>query len=142
MTKAQPSAAPPRAWNLTLWAVQVILAAWMLLAALAKFTGATEIVATFNAIGLGDWFRYLIAALEVLGAVALLIPRLAGIAALAFVALLIGATITQILLAGAGAATPLTLLVLAAFTAWGRRSRTQQLWAQLNWRITEGTRRW
>lgn len=33
-------------------------------------------VELFNEIGLGQWFRYLTGGLEVVGAVALLIPRL------------------------------------------------------------------
>ncbi|MFD2350120.1 hypothetical protein ACFSTC_13410 [Nonomuraea ferruginea] len=46
----------------------------LLMAAMGKFTGAEPSVSTFEAIGWGDWFRYLVAVLEVAVAVCLLAP--------------------------------------------------------------------
>lgn len=130
-TQVAPSASGTgrrgRVRNVVLWAVQVLTAAGFLLAAFAKITGAPPVVATFDAIGFGDWFRYLIAALEIAGAAALLIPLLSGLAGLAFVALLTGAVVVHLFVIGEGVASALPLLVLAAVVAWGRRRRTAQL---------------
>ena len=68
--------------NVVLWVLQGVLAAAFLLLGFAKITGAESMVAAFEAIGAGQWFRYLVGALELLGAVGLLIPRLAGLAGL------------------------------------------------------------
>lgn len=117
-----------RGANIALWVVQVVTAAVFLMAAFAKFTGDAQAVATFEAIGFGDWFMYLIAGLETAGAVALLIPILSGLAGLAFVGLMIGAIVFGVaVFGGAGVAIPVVVLVLAAIIAWGRRGRTAEL---------------
>lgn len=115
--------------NVALWVLQVLAALWFLMAALGKVTGEVHSVVTFDAIGFGDWFRYLIAVLEVAGAVALFVPRLVGVAALAFVGLLVGAVLIQAFVVGSGVVMPVPLLVVAALIAWGRWSSTRQLWA-------------
>jgi uncharacterized membrane protein YphA (DoxX/SURF4 family) len=120
-----------RAANAVLWVLQVLAALCFLVAALGKFTGAEPIVATFDAIGVGDWLRYLVGVLETLGALALLVPRLAGLAALAFVGLMVGAAYTELVIADGSGALPLVLLLMCAVVAWGRWRRTAQLWASL-----------
>lgn len=117
-----------RAWHVVLWVLQVVTALWFVMAALGKFSGSPEIVATFHAIGFGAWFRYLIGALEVAGAVAMFIPRLTGLAATAFVVLLVGAVAVQAFAAGSGVLMPIPLLILSAIIAWGRRDGTARLW--------------
>lgn len=125
------SPAPLRpAWHRTLWVVQVVAAVGFAAAAAAKLSGSPEVVATFRAIGGGDWLRYLVAALELAGAVALFVPRLVGLAGVAFVALTVGATVTQ-LVTGASPVMALLMLVLSAVIAWGRRSSIGRLRADL-----------
>jgi uncharacterized membrane protein YphA (DoxX/SURF4 family) len=119
-----------RAGTAVLWVLRTITALGFLVAAAGKFTGDPQIVAAFDAIGLGDWFRYLIGVLEIAGAVGLVVPRLVGAAALAFVALMLGATLTQLAI-GASPVPPLVLLVCSAVIAWARRSATVRLWAGL-----------
>lgn len=103
-------------------------AAVFVLGALPKLAGAPQAVAGFDAIGFGDWVRYLIGALEVAGAAALLVPLLAGVAGLAFVGLMIGAVLTQLLVFGGEMVIyPTAMLVLVAIIAWGRRRRTARL---------------
>lgn len=118
---------PGRAAHVGLWIAQVVAAAAFLLAAAMKFSGQAQVVATFDTIGFGDWFLYLIAALETAGAVALLIPVLSGLAGLAFAGLMIGAVVVHLFVVGEGAALVAAYLVLAAVIAWGRRGRTAQL---------------
>ncbi len=111
---------PRRAIHVLLWILQVVTALGFVAAALGKFTGSPEIVATFHAIGLGDWFRYLIGALEIAGAVAMFIPRLTALAALCLAALMAGALLVQVFVVGSGATAPLPLLVTSVLIAWGR----------------------
>ena len=132
---AQRSAAPdptyrprPRpAVNVLLWILQVVTALAFAVAALGKFTGSPEMVATFHSIELGDWFRYLVGALELAGAVAMFVPRLTGLAALCLAALLVGALMVQVFVVGSGAAAPVPLLVVSTLIAWGRWGSTRRL---------------
>jgi len=71
-----------RAANVALWALQALLALQFAMAGLAKIFGDPAMVDMFATIGVGQWFRYLVGALEVSGAVGVLIPRLSGAAAL------------------------------------------------------------
>ncbi|MFI6390668.1 DoxX family protein [Nonomuraea sp. NPDC050547] len=114
-----------------LWILQVVTAAAFLLAALGKFADAEPAASTFDAIGAGDWLRYLVGALEVAGVIGLLVPPLTGLAALAFAALMAGATLIQLLVMGGGAFLPLVLLALSLVIAWGRWSSTAKLWSAL-----------
>ena len=121
-----------RAWNVTLWVLQIVAATAFVLVAAAKFTGAQLEVTTFHAIGLGDWFRYLVGGLEIAGAAGLLVPRLAGLAGLALAGLMVGAVLTQLLVIGSGVAMPLPFLAVCCVIAWGRRDRTAALWALIS----------
>ncbi|MFC4009261.1 DoxX family protein [Nonomuraea purpurea] len=113
--------------NIALWALQVIVAGFFLMSAVAKFTGAEPAASTFEEIGWGDWFRYLIGALEAAGVAGLLIPRLAGAAGLGLAGLMVGATLTEAFVTGGGVVLPLALLVLSAVIAWGRREGVRAL---------------
>ncbi|WP_336213643.1 DoxX family protein [Nonomuraea sp. LPB2021202275-12-8] len=118
-----------RAGNIALWVLQVVAAAWFLIAAAGKFAGAEPAASTFEAIGWGDWFRTLIGALEVAGAVALFVPVLAGLAGMAFAGLMAGAVVTEAFVSGGSVVMPLALLVVSAIIAWGRRDSIVRLWA-------------
>lgn len=120
--------APGRTANVALWVLQVLMAAAFVMAAVTKFTRYPDTVEAFQQIGLGDWFMYLIGALELAGALGLLIPRLSGLAGLALVGLLIGAVVTQLLVAEpVTAVIPGVYLIAVAAIAWGRRARTAEL---------------
>ena len=129
-----PTAAPAtsRAANVGLWALQVLLAAVYAFSAFGKLTADAQNVAGFEAMGLGTTGMYVIGALELAGAIAMFVPRLTGLAALCFVALMIGAvTITWAIGGGVLVAIPAAVGVLAAMVAWGRRNSTRRLIAQL-----------
>lgn len=87
-------------------------------------------VEVFETMGTAGWLPYPIATLEVLGAIALVVPqlRLYGLAALAFVALTLGAVLTH-LIWGASPVPAIVLLGVSAVIAWGRRSNTADLTA-------------
>ncbi|MFI6574288.1 DoxX family protein [Nocardiopsis sp. NPDC050513] len=119
---------PGRAANAALWVLQVLLAGAFLMAAYTKLAATPQAVAGFEQIGLGPWLMYAVGVVELVGAVALLVPALSGPAALGLSALLVGATATQLLVAEpATALFPVAYLVPMALLAWGRRARTVRL---------------
>jgi putative oxidoreductase len=64
-----------------LLAVRALLTAAFLAAGAAKLAGAEMMVATFDAVGFGQWFRYFTGAAEVAGAIGLWVPQLRQAAA-------------------------------------------------------------
>jgi uncharacterized membrane protein YphA (DoxX/SURF4 family) len=127
-----PRPATARIANVGLWTLQVLLAAVYAFSAFGKLTAEAQNVAGFEAMGLGTTGMYIIGALELAGAIAMFVPRLTGLAATCFVALMIGAVIITLAIGGGAlAAIPATVGVLAAVVAWGRRDSTRRLVAQL-----------
>jgi uncharacterized membrane protein YphA (DoxX/SURF4 family) len=121
-----------RARNVSLWTLQVLLAAVYAFSALGKLTAEAQNVAGFQAMGLGNTGMYIIGALELAGAIAMFVPRLTGLAALCFVALMTGAVIMTLAIGGGAlAAIPVTVGVVAAVVAWGRRDSTRRLVASV-----------
>jgi uncharacterized membrane protein YphA (DoxX/SURF4 family) len=127
-----PNPTTARIANVGLWTLQVLLAAVYGFSAFGKLTADAQNVAGFEAMGLGTTGMYIIGALELAGAIAMFVPRLTGLAATCFVALMIGAVIITLAIGGGAlAAIPATVGVLAAVVAWGRRDSTRRLVAQL-----------
>ena len=92
-----PKARPRRLTSTLLWAAQILLAAFFLLgAAGSKLVGDHSSVHEFGLIGAGQWFRYLVGTVELAGAIGLLTPWLAGLAAAWLAADMLGATITNV----------------------------------------------
>ncbi|GAB3805660.1 DoxX family protein [Micromonospora zhanjiangensis] len=132
-THATPTTTSGRKVNIALWALQVLLAAAFLLAACTKFIAYPDAVEAFDQIGLGVWFMYFIGAVELSGAVGLLVPALSGLAGLGLTALLAGAVVTQILLFDpVTVITPAAYLVPVTLVAWGRRQHTVKLLRRSN----------
>lgn len=113
--------------GVALWVLQILLAVLFAAAALPKLGGAPAAVAMFATIGVGQWFRYAIGVIELAGAIGLLVPRLAGLAALGLAADMIGATATQVVVFQANQWLPASVLVLCAVVVWGRWPRTSAL---------------
>ena len=91
-----PEARPRRLTSTLLWAVQILLAAFFLfVAGGSKLAGAHGAVQEFGAIGAGQWFRYFVGTVELAGAIGLLTPWLAGLAAAGLAADMAGATIVN-----------------------------------------------
>ena len=88
-----PEARPRRLTSTLLWAAQILLAMFFLLAAAgSKLVGDHSSVQEFGLIGAGQWFRYFVGTLELAGAIGLLTPWLAGLAAAGLAADMAGAT--------------------------------------------------
>jgi uncharacterized membrane protein YphA (DoxX/SURF4 family) len=88
-----------------------------------KLAGDPQMVQLFEIIGVGGWFRYLTGGIEVVSAVALLVPSLALYGALALAVTMAGAVVTHLAIVGGSAAIPLVLLAAMLFVAWTRWSR-------------------
>jgi uncharacterized membrane protein YphA (DoxX/SURF4 family) len=100
---------------------------------LPKLFRAEAAVESFDKIGWGDWSLYTVGSLELLGAIALLIPILSGVAALAFIGLMIGATVFNLTVLDAPEAviTTVVLTALFAIVARIRHARTTELMRRL-----------
>jgi putative oxidoreductase len=63
------------------WTIRIGVAAFYLIFGMEKFGNDAHWVTLFREIGIGDWFRYFTGAVEVLGALLVLVPRtiLAGL---------------------------------------------------------------
>ena len=120
LTQASP-VRRSRSGLISLWAVQVALAGMFLLAGSPKLLGDPAMVGLFDAIGIGQWFRYLTGLIEVGSAVALLVPSFAVFGALALVPTMIGAVATHLFIVGGSPVLPAILLVGSAGVVWARR---------------------
>lgn len=110
------------AWHVILWVLQILVAAMFLYTGGMKLAGTLPMVELFNEIGVGQWFRYLTGGLEIVGAVALLIPRLVAYGALLLAGVMVGAVLTDLML-GVSPLPAAVLLLVSAIVAWGRRDR-------------------
>ena len=117
--------------NVGLWILQIVAAGMFLMVGFLKLSGDPRMVGLFDAIGLGQWFRYVTGSLEVLGAVLLLIPRLSGLGALLLVGVMLGAVTTHLFVVGGSPLQAIILLIVTGVVAWGRRKRTMNILAGL-----------
>ncbi|MFF7370868.1 DoxX family protein [Streptomyces tricolor] len=126
---AGPLTGRARGARAALRAMQVLLALFFGVAsALPKLIAHPTAVESFDRIGWGGGAMYTIGALELAGAVALLVPVLQSVAAIALSGLMAGAFVVQLTaFDGQNAATPLILIVPLALIAWTRRAHTADL---------------
>ncbi|MET8757845.1 DoxX family protein [Lentzea sp. NPDC004782] len=101
--------------NVVVWILQILLAVTFVQSGYALFTD--QFVAKFDDIGFGQWFRYLTGVLEIAAAIGLVIPRICGIAALALVGIMGGATLTELFLVTNGGFKAAVLPIIFALWA-------------------------
>lgn len=127
MATNYPSLAPGRLQRITGWAVQALLAAVFLAAAGAKLAGLPMMIETFDDIGLGQWFRYVTALVEITGATALLLPRVAAFGSVLLAATMLCAIVAHLTVLGTSALPAAILLALCLVISWLRRSQFEDL---------------
>jgi putative oxidoreductase len=110
-----------RARTVALWATQIVVAGMFLYSGGLKLAGAAVMVGLFEAIGIGQWFRYLTGSIEVVAALLLLTPRLALFGALLAIPTMIGAVATHVFIVGGSPMPALVLLAGSSAIAWVRR---------------------
>ncbi len=125
------SASTGKIINVGLWILQIGAAGMFLMVGFLKLSGDPQMVGLFDAIGLGQWFRYVTGTLEVAGAFLLLIPRTSGLSALMLFGVMIGAVVTHVFIVGGSPLMAIILLVVMGVVAWGRRDRTMNILAGL-----------
>ncbi|MGW1092528.1 DoxX family protein [Streptomyces sp. NPDC002596] len=107
---------------------RVVLALFFAFSAFAKLIAHETAIESFDRMGWSHGAMYLIGALEMAGAIALLVPLLSGVAAMAFAGLLAGASIVQLtLLDPMNAIMPALLIGLVVLIAREQRDRTARL---------------
>jgi putative oxidoreductase len=118
-----------RASLIALWLTQVALAVMFLMAGGSKLAGVPAMVSLFDALGLGQWFRYVTGVIEVASGIALLVPSAALFGAMLLIPTMLGAVAANLFL-GQSPAAPLVLLLVAAAVAWARRDQLQRLFSR------------
>lgn len=110
-------------WKLVLlWILTVFLAVIYLIAGGTKLAGLPVQADNFARWGYPGWFMYVVGVMEAGGAIVLLIPRLAGLAALLLCGTMVGAALTHLVHGEMTAApVPLVLLALVALVGYVRR---------------------
>jgi hypothetical protein len=111
-----------------LYALQILLALVFVASAIAKSLSVPMLVEEFELIGFGQWFRYVTAVVEIIGAVGMLVPGLAGL----WLGLTMACAIVAHLLVlpmPPGAA--IVLMVLNLLVAWVRKSEIRQFLAKV-----------
>ena len=129
------AARPRRLTGTLLWAGQILLAAFFVFgAAVPKLTGSHQMVQEFGQIGAGQWLRYFVGTAELAGAIGLLTPWLAGLAAAGLAAVMAGATIINATVLhnttfGPNVWLTLPLCAVFALLAYARRQQIKGEWA-------------
>jgi uncharacterized membrane protein YphA (DoxX/SURF4 family) len=109
--------------NAVAWILQIAAAAVFLMAGGSKLAGAQPMVEMFDAIGVGQWFRYVTGTIEVVSALLLLMPSTAAIGAALLVCVMVGAIITHLTILHTSPAMPIVLLMTCAIVFVLRRDR-------------------
>lgn len=82
--------------KIIVWALRIGLFGLFTLSATQKYIGDAQFISEFAKVGFGDWFRYVTAVLETIGAVAVLYPRTTTKGAYLLLLITLGAFIAQI----------------------------------------------
>ncbi len=104
-----------------LWTIRIVLALAFDAAGLAKLAGVAQMVQVFDAMGFGQWFRYLTGMVEIVGAVLLVVPPAGFFGGVLLAATMACAVATHLVLIGGNPAPAVVLGALAAFVAWRLR---------------------
>jgi putative oxidoreductase len=115
--RAQPS----KAANIALWVVQILLALAFLGAGSSKLLGAPDMVGLYEAIGIGQWFRFVTGLLELTGAILIVVPRTKFFGAALLSMIMVGAVLTHLFILRNAPTAAAVLFVLAGIVVWGRR---------------------
>ena len=106
----------------TQWTVQVLLAVVMISAGLAKLTSVDSMVRMFQEIGLGQWLRGVVGAIEVVAGVLMVSSIYSSIGAALILMTMAGAILTHLFLIGGSGLPALVIGLLAALLLALKRS--------------------
>jgi putative oxidoreductase len=89
----------------------------------AKLIGVEMMVATFDKIGVGQWFRYLTGIIEVVCAILLFVPGKQAIGAGLLVCTMIGAVLAHVLILGPSSVPAIILGLICAVIFYAHRTQ-------------------
>lgn len=93
----------------------------------AKLVGVDMMVATFDAVGVGQWFRYLTGIIEVGGAILLWLPHRQVLAAGILGVTMVGAILAHLFILGPSAVPALVLGLICAAVIYLHRYQISEL---------------
>jgi uncharacterized membrane protein YphA (DoxX/SURF4 family) len=108
--------------NIALWSVQILLALQFVLASSGKLLGSPDMVGLFDAIGMGQWFRYVTGVVELTGAVLLVVPKTRAVGAGLLAGVMGGAIATHLFILHVSPVVPAVIFAFVGFVLWGRRA--------------------
>lgn len=100
------------------WGLRILLALVFAAAGIAKLAGAAQMVQVFEAIGFGQWFRNVTGAVEVLGALLLIVPSTGFLGGLLLTVTMACAVATHLILIGGSPLPAAVLGLLAGTVTW------------------------
>ena len=103
------------------WTLQVVVALAFFAAGSAKLAGLSYMVQLFSQIGIGQWFRIVTGIVEIVGAIALVYPRLAPLGGLWLAATMFVATLIHLFVLHTSPAPAIVLGVLNLVIVYLRR---------------------
>ena len=104
-----------------LWVLKILAGLAFLAAGTFKLIGDPMMVATFEAVGVGQWFRYVTGIIEVGSAILLFVPGLQFVGAGLLACTMVGAILAHLLILGPSAIPALVLLVIVSIIAYAHR---------------------
>jgi putative oxidoreductase len=106
----------------TQWTVQVLLAVVMISVGLAKLTSVDSMVRMFQEIGIGQWLRVVVGAVEVLAGVLMFSNVYSAMGATLILMTMAGAILTHLFIIGGNGIPALVIGLLAALLLALKRS--------------------
>jgi uncharacterized membrane protein YphA (DoxX/SURF4 family) len=103
------------------WSLRIVLAIFFLYFGLEKFGASRFWPRVFGQIGLGQWFQYATGAIEVVGAILLVIPRATLVVVTMLACTMIGALLVHVSITGLGPQSILVALVICELLAIASR---------------------
>ena len=107
-----------------LLAIKALISLAFLGAGIAKLAGVPDMVAVYEMVGLGQWFRYVTGAIEIGAVVLLWVPGRQWIGAGLLVCTMIGAVLTHVFILGPSMVPALVLGLLSALVLYAHRPNT------------------
>ena len=106
--------------------IELSLAAVFFLVGGAKLLADTDMVILFRDIGVGQWFRYVTGAVEVIGATLMVVPPTSGASAIILGGTMIAATLIELLVLHRPPVAAVACLSGHAYVAWARLNRVER----------------
>jgi putative oxidoreductase len=103
--------------------IRILLTAAFLAAGGAKLAGVDMMVATFDAIGFGQGFRYVTGGIEIVGAALLWLPNRQVVGAAILGGTMVGAVLTHLFLLGPSAVPAIVLGLLCSAVLYLNKSQ-------------------